>query len=90
MAVQLSSASSIAARCTAISTTSLRILKPFSANDFRSSSGRFDAVGPHRLLHQVVEQLLDERRVHLGAVGQELRPARVAPANFAVSPARVS
>ena len=29
------------------------------------------AVGPDRLLHRVVEQLLDERRVRFLAVGQE-------------------
>ena len=51
--------------------------------------GPVHAVGPHRLLHQVVEQLLDERGVNLLAFRQELRQLR-APANFAVSPARVS
>ena len=49
------------AAVTTISTTSLRMLKPFAGERFPQLGQRVRPVGPDRLLHQVVEQLLDER-----------------------------
>ena len=65
-----------AAAVVTISTISFRMLNSLSANEFCKFGSVSGPVGPDRLLDQVVEQLLDERRVGLLAPGQEIRPAR--------------